>query len=68
MRKALKVDDKFTPGSRNTTLYSYARFFQDMGFTDNEVVDVTLWINGGQLDEAEINNTIFRSLKINYKG
>jgi len=64
MRRVLKVDEKFVEGGRNTTLFSYGKLFKEMGMTDSEVVDIVLWINAGQLEESEIVNTIFKSLKI----
>jgi hypothetical protein len=64
MKRALKIDDKFVSGSRNTTLFSYARYFKDMNFTDDEVKEATFWINNGELSDNEIATTIFRSLRL----
>ncbi len=62
----LKFKDKFVSGQRNTTLYSYAKYFQDIGLGDSEIKEYTLWVNscGDSVDEKEIEKTIFRSLKI----
>lgn len=64
--KHLKFDDKFVSGQRNKTLYSYAKYFQDLGFADDEIKDNIFWINsqGDSISENEIERTIFKSLHL----
>lgn len=63
MKSVLKVEDKFVTGGRNNALYSYTRFFKDLGLTDSEIAEAIFWINNGELDELEIKQ-IFRGLRI----
>ena len=66
MLKVLKFHDRFITGQRNTALFSMAKYLQESGMTDDEVISETLWLNsqGNGLDEIEIQNTIFKSLGI----
>ena len=66
MLKVLKFYDRFIPGQRNTALFSMAKYLQESGMTDDEVISETLWLNtqGQSMDEIEIQNTIFKSLGI----
>lgn len=63
----LKYSEKYVSGQRNKTLYSYGRYFIDLGMNDDEVKDNILWINnqGDSISEEEIHKTIFKSLRIN---
>jgi len=63
MRSVLKVDEKFTAGNRNNSLYSYARFFKDLELTDSEIVEAVEWINNCELHELEVKQ-IFKGLRI----
>jgi len=67
MLDALRTDEKMAQGGRNTTLFSYAKFLQGLGFAGNEVKEAILWINSqvNGLDEKEIVSTIFKSLRLN---
>ena len=58
--------DKFGAGGRNNYLYSVGRYFQDLGFEDEEIKNAILWINscGDGLTENEIVSTIFKSLRV----
>lgn len=66
MLKALRHGDKFAQGSRNGTLYAWAKYFQEMGFADAEIRDVVFWLNseGDGVPEREIESTIFRSMRL----
>lgn len=61
-----KSDAKFSDGNRNTFLYSVAKALQDFGMNDTEIRENTLWVNsqGDGISEAEIEKTIFRSLRV----
>lgn len=65
--KLIKYDEKFVSGQRNKTLYSYGRYFLDLGFGNEEVKDILFWINsqGDSIPEEEINKTVFKSLRLN---
>ncbi len=67
MLSALKTDEKMAQGGRNTTLFSYAKFLQELGFSNDEVKEAILWINNqvNGLDEKEIISTVFKSLRLN---
>jgi len=58
MRSVLKVDEKFTTGNRNNSLYSYARFFKDLELTDSEIVEAVEWINNMELHELEVRQIL----------
>lgn len=64
---AIKFNEKFYKGGRNGTLFSWAKYLMDeVGLSDSETTDLILWINaqGDGISESEINNTIFKSLRI----
>ncbi len=63
----LKHSERFVSGNRNHYLYSVGRYLQDLGMTDEEVKDTTLWINeqGDSVKEDELRKTIFKSLRLN---
>lgn len=65
--KLIKYDEKFVSGQRNKTLYSYGRYFLDLGFDNEEVKDILFWINsqGDSIPEEEINKTVIKSLRLN---
>lgn len=65
--KLIKYDEKFVSGQRNKTLYSYGRYFLDLGFSNEEVKDTLFWINsqGDSIPEEEINRTVIKSLRLN---
>ena len=65
--KLIKYDEKFVSGQRNKTLYSYGRYFIDLGFDGEEVKDILLWINnqGDSIPENELIKTVLKSLKLN---
>lgn len=65
--KLIKYDEKFVSGQRNKTLYSYGRYFIDLGFDVEEVKDILLWINnqGDSIPENELIKTVFKSLRLN---
>lgn len=62
----LKFDEKFVSGKRNTTLFSYGKYFLDLGFDADETKDILLWLNnqGDSVPEDEIYKTVFKSLRI----
>ena len=62
----LKYDEKYVSGQRNKTLYSYGRYFIDLGFDSEEVKELLLWVNnsGDSIPEDEIYRTVFKSLRI----
>lgn len=64
--KLLKYDEKFISGQRNKTLFTYGKYFQDLGMTDDEIKDNLLWINsqGDSIPEDEIYKTLFKSLRV----
>ena len=64
--KLIKYDEKYVSGQRNKTLYSYGRYFLDLGFGNEEVKDILFWINsqGDSIPEEEINKTVFKSLRL----
>ena len=64
--KLIKYDEKYISGQRNKTLYSYGRYFLDLGFDNEETKDILLWINnqGDSIPEDEIYRTVFKSLRI----
>ena len=64
--KLIKYDEKYVSGQRNKTLYSYGRYFLDLGFNNEEVKEILLWINsqGDSIPEEEINKTVFKSLRL----
>lgn len=61
----LKVNEKMVSGQRNTTLYSYVRYFEDLGMSADEIKNNILWINANSngISEDEIEKTIFKRLK-----
>ncbi len=63
MRSILKIDEKFTSGNRNNSLYSYARFFKDLELVDSEIVEAIEWINNMELHEIEVKQ-ILKGLRI----
>jgi len=63
MRAVLKIDERFTAGNRNNSLYSYARFFKDLELTDSEIVEAVEWINNFELHELEVKQ-ILKGLRI----
>lgn len=66
MLNALNYHDKFSQGQRNGTLYAWAKYFEEMGFSDVEIKDIVFWLNsqGDGVDPREIERTIFRSMRI----
>lgn len=67
MLRLLKFNERFGAGGRNNYLFACAKYLQDSGMTDDEVVSEVLWINGqssNSISEKEINSTIFRSLSL----
>ena len=66
MLEVLKHSEKFSAGSRNGTLYAWAKHLQSIGLTDEEVQDAIFWLNdsGDGISENEIRHTIFRSLRM----
>src|SRR5574344_390431 len=54
--KLIKYDEKYVSGQRNKTLYSYGRYFLDLGFNNEEVKEILFWINsqGDSIPEEEI--------------
>lgn len=62
----MKYDEKFFQGNRNNFLYSVGRYLKDNYFSDVEIRETLMWMNSlsCSLKEAELNNTIIRSLKI----
>lgn len=64
--KLIKYDEKFVSGQRNKTLYSYGRYFLDLGFSNEEVKEILFWINnqGDSIPEEEINKTVVKSLNL----
>ncbi len=65
--KLLKYDEKYVSGQRNKTLYSYGKYFIDLGFDNEETKDIILWINnqGDSIPEDEVYRTVFKSLRLN---
>ena len=63
MRYKLSVDEKFVTGNRNNALWSYAKYFKEIEFTDSEIISACEWINNGELDNFEMKS-IFRSAKV----
>ena len=65
--KLIKYDEKYVSGQRNKTLYSYGRYFLDLGFSNEEVKEILFWINsqGDSIPEEEINKTVLKSLRLN---
>ena len=65
--KLIKYDEKYVSGQRNKTLYSYGRYFLDLGFNNEEVKEILIWINsqGDSIPDEEINKTVFKSLRLN---
>lgn len=64
---ALKFNEKFYKGGRNGTLFSWAKYLLDeVGLSDSETADLILWVNsqGDGIKESEIQQTIFKSLRI----
>jgi len=66
MLQVLKHSEKFGQGSRNGTLYAWAKHLRTIGLNDEEVQDAIYWLNdsGDSIPEKEIRSTIFRSLRI----
>lgn len=66
MLRLLKFNERFGAGGRNNYLFACAKYLQDSGMTDDEVVSEVLWINGqgDGISEEEIKQTIFKSLRI----
>ena len=66
MLDVLKHTDKLGQGTRNGTLYAWAKHLQSIGLNDEEVQDAIYWLNdsGDGIPENEIRHTIFRSLRI----
>ena len=66
MLRLLKFNERFGAGGRNNYLFACAKYLQDSGMMDNEVVNEVLWINsqGDGISEEEIKQTIFKSLRI----
>jgi len=64
--EVLKFHDRFGAGGRNTYLFSCAKYLQDEGLSNEEVRSAILWCNnqGDGLKEKEIEQTIFRSLRL----
>ena len=62
----LKFHERFGAGGRNTYLFSCAKYLQDEGLSGEEVRSAILWLNsrGDGLKEKEIEQTIFRSLRL----
>jgi len=58
--------ERFIAGNRNSYLYSVGCYLQDSGLTSAEIKSSLMWINNirGGLKEAELESTIFRSLKL----
>jgi len=63
MRSKLSVDEKFVTGNRNNAMWSYAKYFKEIEFTDTEIISACEWINNGELDNFEMKS-IFRSAKV----
>lgn len=66
MLRLLKFNERFGAGGRNNYLFACAKYLQDSGMTDDEVVSEVLWINsqGDGISEEEIKQTIFKSIRI----
>lgn len=66
MLNYFEFSSRFGVGGRNTYLFGIAKHFQEHGCDANFIKYEVLWINsqGDGLDEIEIINTIFRSMKI----
>ena len=66
MLRLLKFNERFGAGGRNNYLFACAKYLQDSGMTDDEVISEVLWINrqGDGISEEEIKQTIFKSLRI----
>lgn len=67
MLRLLKFNERFGAGGRNNYLFACAKYLQDSGMTDDEVISEVLWINSQSADsisEEEINSTIFKSLRL----
>lgn len=66
MLRLLKFNERFGAGGRNNYLFACAKYLQDSGMSDDEVVSEVLWINsmGDGISEDEIKHTIFKSLRI----
>lgn len=65
MLRLLKFNERFGAGGRNNYLFACAKYLQDSGMSDDEVISEVLWINsqGDGISEEEISHTIFRSLR-----
>lgn len=63
----LKYDEKFVAGQRNKTLFSYGKYFQDLGMDAEEVKNNLFFINnsGDSIPEEELIRTVFKSLRLN---
>ena len=66
MLRLLKFNERFGAGGRNNYLFACAKYLQDSGMSDDEVVSEVLWINGqgDGISEEEIKQTIMKSLRI----
>lgn len=66
MLRLLKFNERFGAGGRNNYLFACAKYLQDSGMSDDEVVSEVLWINGqgDGISEEEIKQTILKSLRI----
>ena len=67
MLEALRVVEGWAKGSRTVFLNKKVYGWTQSGFTDDEVIEMTLWANaksGDPIDERRIQNEIFKSLGI----
>jgi hypothetical protein len=66
MLNYFEFSSRFGAGGRNTYLFGVAKHFQEHGCDANFIKYEVLWINsqGDGIDEVEIINTIFRSMKL----
>jgi len=65
MWEKLNRDVKFVKGNRNNALYAWGRHLKDdVGLSNEQIKEALLWLNNGELGEAELDKTIFKSLRI----
>lgn len=65
MKEKLKFYERFYAGNRNNYLYNVAAYLKkDLNFNNEKVKEAIRWLNDGALSERELNQTIFRSLRL----
>lgn len=71
MYEALRISEGWGQGGRTVFLNKKVYGWTKSGFTDDEVVEMTLWANaksGDPLDERRIQNQIFKTLGLRMAG